>query len=968
MLGRPRVCRWSTAVRTGLVLVCASAGHAQVSLDGTTLCPQDASLCAPLNNPIPIHPIDGEIRIGADLGKTVGNNLFHSFHEFNVTESQAAIFSGPDKVKINNIISRVTGGNQAYIDGALRSTIQGADFFFVNPAGVIFGPNAKLEVSGKFIVTTANQLMDGDGNLVLSTDRDNCVLTSAPPSAFGFTTDNPATITVNGSFLHVANGQTLSLVGGDVQVEGVPFATTVDNPTLGAPGGRIEIISVASQGTVGANDGLQSFASLGEVAISMGAGLAVSGDAGGTVVIRSGRLVMTGNEADFFPLGGFIQSETTGNGDGAATAVDIDVRGDIEAATLVSLVVSNTSGHGRAGDIDVRSDRLILASGAKFETTTTGPGQAGDIHVHVNSLELIDGGQLFSTTFDAGAGGDGGDIRVEARDSITVIGVGFTPSGISTQTGFASAGDGGNVIITTKTLTVKDGAAVDTSAAGSGRGGLLDLTADAVMLSGVQVSLFGADNPAFIRSQTFNTGVAGKGEAGKVVMNVGSLEVRDGAKIGVDTSGVDDAGQLELHANRILITSVNAQNGENLGRPTGIFAEGGIGSTGDGGRLMVTAGTLEIRDGAQISASAKGQGDAGSVDVIANEVLLSGGTIASFSTGTGNAGDLTVSAQNTLSLENQSLVTTSAQSTSGGGIHLAAGAGLHANQSTVTAQAAIDGGNITMSGGTILELVGSQITAESDMNGGDISLAATNGLGLTDSTVTAEAGGKGGRITVDSQSVTMKASQLIASSTGGDGGGITVTTDANIDLLADSVVSTQAAVNGGDITISSGTILEIFESQVSAESAMNGGSIALMAPLRIRAVSSTLTARAGQDGAEISIDPVSFILQNSLIDGRAGGRPVAVTVVADIFLCDNCQILTGALVAPPELDLTGSLAQLPESLVDAVSGLSDVCSVRLQGDISSFVVVGRGGLPIDPGRPQPAFHLPLSGATHVTGQ
>ena len=98
-------------------------------------------------------------RITADLGRQVGVNLFHSFGKFNINTGESATFSGPDS--ISNIISRVTGGISSWIDGRLRSEITGANLYLLNPAGVMFGSNASLDISGSFHVSTADYLKLG---------------------------------------------------------------------------------------------------------------------------------------------------------------------------------------------------------------------------------------------------------------------------------------------------------------------------------------------------------------------------------------------------------------------------------------------------------------------------------------------------------------------------------------------------------------------------------------------------------------------------------------------------------------------------------------------------------------------------------------------------------------------------------------------------------------------------------------
>ena len=126
----------------------------------------------------------GEIKIGADLGTRRGDNLFHSFEKFGIATGQTATFTGPGTIR--NVISRVTGGEISNIDGTLRSTVGQADLYFLNPAGVMFGPNAKLDVPGSFHVSTAHELRFANGTRFSALDKTGSSLTVAPPEAFGF--------------------------------------------------------------------------------------------------------------------------------------------------------------------------------------------------------------------------------------------------------------------------------------------------------------------------------------------------------------------------------------------------------------------------------------------------------------------------------------------------------------------------------------------------------------------------------------------------------------------------------------------------------------------------------------------------------------------------------------------------------------------------------------------------------------
>src|SRR5215471_710763 len=82
--------------------------------------------------------------IGANLGKQVGGNLFQSFGIFGLTTGESATFSGP--ATVTNVIGRVTGGSQSSIDGAIKSTITGANVYLINPAGIVFGPSATINI------------------------------------------------------------------------------------------------------------------------------------------------------------------------------------------------------------------------------------------------------------------------------------------------------------------------------------------------------------------------------------------------------------------------------------------------------------------------------------------------------------------------------------------------------------------------------------------------------------------------------------------------------------------------------------------------------------------------------------------------------------------------------------------------------------------------------------------------------
>ena len=194
----------------------------------------------------------------------------------------------------------MTGGERSIVNGTIDAlSYPGANVFLINPVGVIFGPTARLNVGGSFHVSTADVVRSGDGGVFPANPSTPVALTAAPPSSFGFLTPHPAPIAILGSTLQVPAGQSLSVVGGDIFIRPFVFAPIVVPAALRAPSGRVSLISVASTGEVGFNSATRSpelsaanFGALGNIRITQGGVVDASGDPGGSVMIRGGRLVV----------------------------------------------------------------------------------------------------------------------------------------------------------------------------------------------------------------------------------------------------------------------------------------------------------------------------------------------------------------------------------------------------------------------------------------------------------------------------------------------------------------------------------------------------------------------------------------------------------------------------------------------------------------------------------------------------
>ncbi|MEG4860365.1 CHAT domain-containing protein [Microcoleus sp. K1-B6] len=165
-----------------------------------------------------------------------GTNLFHSFQQFGLTEGQIVNFMSEPNIR--NILGRVVGGDASYINGLIQVIGGSSNLFLMNPAGIVFGSNAQLNVPGSFLATTATGIGLGN-NWFQAVGVNEYAMLIGTPSILNFGTAQPGAI-ANFGQLRVPNGQTLALIGGTVFSPG----------TLSAPSGQIAIASVPGENLV----------------------------------------------------------------------------------------------------------------------------------------------------------------------------------------------------------------------------------------------------------------------------------------------------------------------------------------------------------------------------------------------------------------------------------------------------------------------------------------------------------------------------------------------------------------------------------------------------------------------------------------------------------------------------------------------------------------------------------------------
>ena len=394
-----------------------------------------------------------------------------------------------------------------------------------------------------------------------------------------------------------------------------PTSTT---PTLSAPGGRIQIVSVASAGDVvlSPNLNVSAIPSLGRVDLSNSARVDASGDPGGTVIIRGGRLSMD--------QGSTIAANTTGIANGAATAVDLQASGDIVIGGGAGINVQ-TSGSGAAGDVDIAAGRLEVKDAAFIQSITNRGGVGGDITVDVGTLVLTAGANISVSSQQplfGGGGGPGGNLIVTARDSVTIDGA---SSGLSTFTSSelpGGIGTGGRLSLSAPSLALDHNASLTSLSFGSAAGGDIAVTGGSFSLSnggslvsrttfsapGGKVAVTATDSVSISGSGSgIFSGSAGTGSTGAISLNAGRLLLASGAEIRSGTILDPAGGNVTVSATgSIAISGRDSQN-----RASGISSQA---FSQDVGQVNVSAPSVVIDDGF-IATSTIGSGKAGPVFV-----------------------------------------------------------------------------------------------------------------------------------------------------------------------------------------------------------------------------------------------------------------------------------------------------------------------------------------------------------------
>lgn len=604
-------------------IFCALQTHAEVITDGST------GVQATLQGP--------DFAITQELGDRRGNNLFHSFQTFNINTGESATFTGSSDIA--NIISRVTGGELSTIDGALNSEIPNANFFLINPAGLLFGPNSSINVDGAVYLSTADSLNFADGQQFQTNQPETSGLTSAPPQAFGFL-DNPGNVTFDTATIQSEtpsqdpNGRPLAeftindnfssftslhISGGDILIDfttiDMPFsvidiattqtATTIPllnpNALSTATGSSVTLLNqselITQSGVITIHTGDFSI-SRGQINVNN-----FSDENSGRIEISTAESATFDNNAAIRAHAGsagnslgilidigtdflitdeaFINSASLFTATGGSAGVVINANHDV-SITDQGFVGATTDGDGNAGDVAINAGHdVIITTDGRVNTTTNGSGNAGNVTVAANNQIFIDDTLMEEGITDLGTANPRTSIRTD--DELF---------------GFGHAGDSGDITLIAQDIFLGNNIQVNAGGIGEpgddtpgGRGGDLLIQADTLTLQGVSSTI---TNFVF----EFNTVIPGN-----TIINVEQLNILN-------------EGRLSL-----------AGGGNNIINSSDIFINNGLievdtGTTlldGDSRTLTINTNNLSIEESGRIVAIAFEEGDTSDININASD-------------------------------------------------------------------------------------------------------------------------------------------------------------------------------------------------------------------------------------------------------------------------------------------------------------------------------------------------------------
>lgn len=767
-------------------------------------------------------------------GTSQGENLFHSFQAFSVEPGNTAFFN--NAIDIDNIVSRVTGGSISNIEGLIRAN-GNANLILINPSGINFGANASLDIGGSFLGSTADSLVFEDGTIFSARDTNNSpLLTVSVPVGLQLG-QNSGAINVQGTGhslslatpvfspftrgdvggLKVNSGQTLALIGSNLSLTG---------GTLTAESGRIELGSINS-GRVGLDFTSESWtfdygnvSNFSDINLAQKALIDASGNENGSINLVGKKISLRDGSASILQN---LADQAVGN-ISVNAAESLTIIGTEPEGEVASGIYTEALGAAKGGDINITTPQLVIEEGASIISTTSSSAVGGNVNVDASKLIKFDG---FS----------------EINPNLFSV--------ISVQT--FGTGNAGNVTVSTPKFTALDGAnisSVTLSMLGTGSGGNIQVDAtESVELIGV--------NPVLLAPSQITVGSGSPGNAGNVLINTSRLVVQDGARVDASATSTGNAGNITINASESI--EVRGTFPESI-NPSLITASANILEpplrelfglpevpSGNSGSIAINTPQLQVMDQAQVTVRNDGIGDAGNLEIKADELeintnggitaavqegaggvielevadflnLNNGGQIISDNLGVGDGGEIRIST-NSLSISDRSFITTTTfGSGKGGDITLnvseslnITGTGFEEFQQTFQASA-LDG---TLQPGTR----GTGIFIGTALNGTSGNLKIdTNSLSLTEGGIIFSpifTNGTGGDLEIKAHDLEIVGSALqispgVDSTNSATAGNISIDTDSLMLRDGATVINaTFGDANGGNIAINASKLVSL---------------------------------------------------------------------------------------------------------------------------------------------------------------
>jgi filamentous hemagglutinin family protein len=879
-----------------------------------------------------------------DGGTRAGTNLFHSFSRFDLAQGDFArwVHSAGDPLTVRNVVNRVTGGDPSHIFGTIDSTaLPNADFFFINPAGIVFGDGAQVDVPAAAHFSTATELRFADGAVFTVATPNGSTFSVASPAAFGFVGGEGSIRLAGARPGFISGGTDLSLSAANVAITDSAFAARSLRVTaVGGAGGEAaltgqERVSAAGQvailetGLVArGSGGMRIFG--GQVAIDRSllasmpaagadAGIVIdsrdslhllqsdlrvdqndpaAGGAAGPIILRSGGEIVLG-------AGTTVATSTAIAGDGAsgdilieAPLIRIGSAGESAARAVIS---SSTLGSADAGNVTILAGRLSLQNGV-VQSTTQGPGNAGQIVVNANVLTLAN---LSRISTDAGEGctdacgsiGNAGRIEIVAGD-VTLD----HSSAISSAT--MGAGAGGEISIEARHLSLTDNARISSNTEGAGDAGrvFISLGGDLLASGGSRIET--------------STASWSSGNAGLVLIEAaGRVTLSDLANVSSTVNGSGNGGAVSIAADEIFMSSGATVT-------TDIFADCDDCASRLGGDIILSARNIVIAGGSDdpsltfVASDTFGPAPAGSVSVIARESLTVAGRafISSDTYATGNAGAVFTRAPSLL--------------LDGGEIRSAARSGMEGDAGLVVVKA----------DDLVIRNSGRISTSTADGSGGDAGGVLVEAVRLTmeggkiDSVTGENSTGAAGAVFLDVGALVMREESSITSDTSGSGDAGEVEIRARtIDVDTSTIGSRALCPAGGCADLGAAGTIEIVANRISLTSEK------LDAPAALTTIS-----EGGKPAGDISVraDLIEVGRNARITSATSGGgdagtvslRGGALSVFDGGAVASRADRASTGDAGAVDIEMTGPVSVVAGTITSASAGVGEAGTVRIKAD------------------------------------